>query len=206
MLYEMRTYALRPRSLPEVLERFGEAYPYRRPFSEMAGLWYGEIGPLNRIVHIWPYESLAERERIRAAAAAEPRWPPRLREFIVRMEVELYTPLAFSPLLAPGDFGPCYELRRYQMKTEGGRRLVEAGWPPLLEKRRALSPLAVAMVTEIGPLNRFVHIWPYRSLEQRAEVRRKSVETGLWPPPGIEDAYDAMENAILLPAPFSPMQ
>ena len=61
MIYEMRTYDLKPKSLPEVEKRFGEAYEKRRKYSELGAFWHSEIGPLNQIVHVWPYKDLAER-------------------------------------------------------------------------------------------------------------------------------------------------
>jgi len=39
MIYEMRTYDLKPRSLPEVEKRFGEGYEKRKAYSEMAVFW-----------------------------------------------------------------------------------------------------------------------------------------------------------------------
>ena len=40
MIYEVRTYQIVPRSLPEILHRFGEAYEHRKSFSELAAFWY----------------------------------------------------------------------------------------------------------------------------------------------------------------------
>ncbi len=51
-----------------------------------------------------------------------------------------------------------------------------------------------------------MHIWPYESLEQRAEVRKRAVEQGIWPPPGGADKWLTQHNKILLAAPFSPVQ
>ena len=55
MIYEVRTYDLKPRAVPEVEKRFGEAYEKRKKHSELAAFWHTEIGPLNQIVHVWPY-------------------------------------------------------------------------------------------------------------------------------------------------------
>ena len=71
MIYEMRTYDLKPRSLLEVEKRFGEMYEKRRKYSELAAFWHTEIGPLNQIIHVWPYRDLEERGRIRAAAVKD---------------------------------------------------------------------------------------------------------------------------------------
>jgi len=65
----VRTYDVKPASIPEVEKRFGEAYEHRKTYSPLAAFWHTEIGPLNQIVHVWPYQDLEERARIRAAAA-----------------------------------------------------------------------------------------------------------------------------------------
>src|SRR6188472_1853712 len=92
MIYEMRTYDLKPRALPEVIKRFGEAYEKRKKLSPLAAFWYTEIGPLNQVIHVWPYADLAERTRIRAAAVAGGDWPPKIGEFIVSMRAEIMQP------------------------------------------------------------------------------------------------------------------
>jgi hypothetical protein len=81
MIYEFRTYTLHPRTLPEVLKRFGEALPKRERFSKLAAFWYTEIGPLNQVIHVWPYENGAERSRIRAESVKDgsPRFSRRSR-------------------------------------------------------------------------------------------------------------------------------
>ena len=65
MIYEIRTYDLTTRSVPEFEKRFGEKLPGRLEFSQLGGLWHTEVGPLHQVVHIWPYEDLNQREKIR---------------------------------------------------------------------------------------------------------------------------------------------
>jgi hypothetical protein len=69
MIYEIRTYGLKVGSQAEVIKRYGEAYEHRKKYSELTAFFSTEIGPLNEIIHIWGYESLEERTRIRSAAA-----------------------------------------------------------------------------------------------------------------------------------------
>ena len=83
MIYEIRTYTLKTRSLAEVEKRYGEAYEYRKKYSPLAAFWHTEVGPLNEIVQVWPYTDLAERTRIRAEAAKDTNWPPKIREFVI---------------------------------------------------------------------------------------------------------------------------
>ena len=94
MIYEMRTYDLKPRTLPEFEKRFGEALPKRQSYSPLAAFWHTEIGPLNQVIHVWPYQDLAERERIRAAAAKDGVWPPPTLEFIDNMRSEIFMPFS----------------------------------------------------------------------------------------------------------------
>ncbi len=89
MIYEFRTYTLKPRSLGEVEKRYAEAYEYRKKYSPLAAFWHTEVGPLNEIIHVWGYKDLAERARIRAEAAKDANWPPKIREFVVDQEVEV---------------------------------------------------------------------------------------------------------------------
>jgi hypothetical protein len=205
VIFEIRTYRLKPGSLAEAEKRFGEAYEIRKKHSELAAFWHTEIGPLNEIVHVWPYQDLAERSRVRAAAAKEPGWPPKLAEFVVDMQSEVLTPLAFSPTLPAGKHGPYYELRYYTLKPGTLPDLVE-GWASRIAERTKLSPLALAGNVDIGEANRFIHVWPYKSLDERAAIRKQARDAGVWPPPGGGDRVLTQNNKILMPAAFSPAQ
>ena len=46
MLYEVRTYRLKPRSQNEVIKRFGDAYETRQKFSRLAALRAGFVAML----------------------------------------------------------------------------------------------------------------------------------------------------------------
>jgi hypothetical protein len=69
-----------------------------------------------------------------------------------------------------------------------------------------LSPIALAGHVEHGEANRFIHIWAYKSLDERAAIRNKAREAGIWPPPGGADTLHTMANKIMMPAAFSPVQ
>src|SRR5437016_1746119 len=116
MIYEIRTYRIAPGSLAEVEKIFGEAYEHRKKYSALTAFWHTEIGPLNEIVHMWAYQDLAERAKIRAAAAKDPNWPPKIAEFVREQRAEIVTPFAFLPEIRPGKVGPYFELRYYIIK------------------------------------------------------------------------------------------
>ena len=96
MIYEIRTYQIGPGNLAEVEKRFGEAYEYRKKYSPLTAFLHTEIGPLNEIIHIWRYSDLAERARVRADAAKDANWPPKIQEFIRKMSSEIVVPFSFQ--------------------------------------------------------------------------------------------------------------
>jgi hypothetical protein len=122
------------------------------------------------------------------------------------MTSEIFLPFPFSPELKPGKMGPVFELRSYFVKPGTGLPATIERWEKQLPRRTALSPLAFVGHTDTGALNKYIHIWPYESLAQRAEIRKKAVDTGAWPPPGGGETLVSQENSILLPAPWSPLQ
>ena len=45
MIYEVRTYDLKPRSIVQAEEAFAEALPHRAKYGPIAAFWHTEIGP-----------------------------------------------------------------------------------------------------------------------------------------------------------------
>jgi hypothetical protein len=205
MIYEFRTYTLKPRSLAEVEKRYGEAYEYRRKYSPLAAFWHTEVGPLNEIIHVWGYTDLAERARIRAEAAKDPNWPPKIREFVVDQDVEVVTPFPFIPDIRPGTMGPIFEIRRYSL-TPGSLPGVMKRWEGAIGERTKLSPVVLAGGVEFGQANRFIHIWAYKSMDQRLAIREQARKAGILPPKGGGDELLAQTSKLVMPSAFSPLQ
>lgn len=204
MIYEFRTYTLKPRTVPEFNKRFEEKLAERQKFSKLTALWYTEIGPLNQVIHVWGYDSLGAREKIRADAVKAGAWPPKLGEFIHDMRSEIFIPLPFSPPLEPSNHGPIFEMRSYVMQY-GAAAEMSKRWSENLPRRLELSPLIGVFTSDCGALNQWVHIWAYKSLEQRTQVRTKAQTEGIWPPPGPSPLV-SQETKIMLPAGCSPIK
>lgn len=206
MIYEIRTYDLKTRQLPDYWKRFQEKLPGREAFSKLAGHFYSEIGPLNQMVAIWPYESLDERADIRqrAEAGPNPAWPPDSAELIVEMVSRIFLPAPFMRPLSPGKHGPLYEMRIYTYAAEAVPVVLET-WAKNIEAREALSPLVGCWYTEYGGPGNFVHLWAYSSFEDRLRIRQDARDRGIWPPPSPVMPVK-QESKLLLPAPFSPLQ
>lgn len=103
MIVDVRTYTLVPRKMSAYLELFERhALPItKRHGFELMGYYTSVIGPLNQVVHLWRYDSLADMERKRAARDADPAWA----EFLARTEglVQMQDDKAMKPArFSPG--------------------------------------------------------------------------------------------------------
>jgi len=205
MIVEFRTYTLQPGSVATVEERFGQALPNRAKLSPLAAFWHTEVGPLNRIIHVWPYENFEERTRIRAESQKIEGWPPNIREFVTEQKSEIFLPAPFSPKLAPAQHGGIYEIRIYTLKPGGIPGQIDR-WSTQIAERIKLSPLAGAWYSELGGLNRWCHIWAYKDAAERFAVRERARNEGVWPPRGGQPgATLKQENMLVVPASFSPL-
>ena len=205
MIYEVRTYDLKPGTVAQYEENFGKALPAREKYSKLAAFWHTDIGPLNQVIHVWGYESLEEREHVRAEASKADGWPPPSNGAVLNMNSEIWTPAPFMRSMG-GDqaLGSIYEMRTYTYAPGDIAKVFEA-WGERIAEREKYSPLAGCWTTELGDLNRFIHLWAYKSLDERARVREESRASGTWPPPsGVSPLKQ--ENKILIPAECSPMQ
>ena len=75
MLFELRAYDLKPGTGPTYLEAFRKnGLQFVTRHLPMVGYWLTDSGALNRLYHLWAYESLQERLRCRAALAGDADW------------------------------------------------------------------------------------------------------------------------------------
>jgi hypothetical protein len=120
------------------------------------------------------------------------------------MNSEIFIPAPFMrPLGGDQALGNVYEMRSYTYKTGSIGKVVDI-WADAVPHREEFSPLAAAMYTEIGGLNKWVHIWPYKDLEDRNRVRAEASKSSHWPPPTREFLVN-QESKIMVPSSFSPM-
>jgi hypothetical protein len=206
MIFEMRTYLLKPGTAPQVEEVWAAAIAERVKLSRLAGFWRTEVGTLNQIIHVWPYKDIAERDQIRAEAIKRGIWPPKTAEFILEMETKILYAAPFSPHFEPGEHGSCYEFRTYTYGPGSIPKVIES-WSQHIEGRTKVSPLIFAGHTEIGPLNQWIHVWAYKNMGERERLRALGMKPGSWPPPRHPDVTMLrMQNTFAVPAAFSPLR
>jgi hypothetical protein len=105
MIVEQRTYTLKPLRTRDFLQLYERAaLPLQKKYlGHLVGFFVSEVGPLNQVVHLWAFDSLAERERRRKEMEADPGWPgyvSALRELdvILEQETKMLRSVSFSPL------------------------------------------------------------------------------------------------------------
>ena len=205
MIYEFRTYDLKPRSVPEFEKRSAEKIKEGRlDHSDLFGFWYTEAGPLNQVVHVWPYDDLNQRGDVRARVVEEGVWPPDNSEFVVNMRSEIFLPAPFMRNRGEAKLGPVYEMRIYTYNPGDIPQVIDK-WSEYIEEREKFSPLVGAWYSELGDLNVWIHMWAYESFDHRMRVRAETREKGVWPPRGGV-APLRQENKLMLPMSFSPLQ
>jgi len=199
--YDVMIATVRPGTHPQALAALDKTLAGD---SNLLACWYSDIGALNRILII--------RKSVDADAAIENRFaalnarsPFGIGEFITDLSLDTYVPFDFMPPLQPGAFGPCYEVRSYMLKPDGLTPTVEL-WRKAVPARARVSPVLAAMVAVTGTAIRFMHIWPYKTYDERARLREKAVADGVWPPPGGPGHLISQQADIYLPAAFSPLR
>jgi NIPSNAP protein len=211
MIHELRTYTVKQGSLPEMIKNSSTISREIRgdDYGKLEGYWSTDIGPLNQVMHLWSYTDLNERARLRAELAKNQRWVqeymPLNKPILVRQDIRLMNPV-IGPV-APAGSPHVYELRNYRAKPGAVRQ-----WAELMKKvlpvREKHSKIVGLWITEAGQPNEVCHIWAYRDLNHRAQVRAAAVADPEWQAFLKESAplLDELHSTIMLPAPHSPMQ
>ncbi|SSW67461.1 NIPSNAP family protein [Achromobacter agilis] len=104
MIIEHRIYTLPHGGMDAYLARYREfALPLQmKHLGRLLGFFVSDIGTLNQVLHIWAYDSMADRETRRAALEADPEW----QEFkrgnrgtFAAQQVSIWRAAPFSPRL-----------------------------------------------------------------------------------------------------------
>jgi len=204
MPYDVTVITVKPnthlKALPGV-EQWLKANPRK---GEFIGCLASEIGDLNKIMLLHHYESDADLAADRDGVARDAN-PFGCLDLMTGRSTDTFVQFPFLPRIRPGQHGPIFEVRSYLLKPNGLGPTI-AAWDKQAPARQKLSSILAAMYSVSGEVTRFLHIWPYPSLEVRAQTRKTAIETGVWPPPGGPDYLLTMRTDIFLPAPFSPIR
>ena len=212
MIYELRTYTVRPGTIGDMVKAAGTVARDIRGdnFGKLEGCWTTEIGPLNQILQLWSFRNFEARTTLRAELAQNPRWSgeylPLIRPLLVQQNVRLLN--AVVAPIAPASAGNVYEMRNYRGRPAGGADQWLKHFTAVLPAREKHSRIVGLWKTEAGQPNEILHIWAYPDLNARAAARASAMKDPAWQefltkgPPLLEE----MHSTIMLPAPHSPLQ
>ena len=205
MICELVTLGFEPGAVAKWEASFAEALSIRARHSELGGSWHTDIGALNEVVQIWPYDSFEHRADVHAKVSRVSGWPPKGSDAILRQERQILIPVPFCPEIGGGQkLGSIYEMRFYHFRPGSMPTVIDLFETAVQGGRLELSPLAGMFHGDTGNLDVLMHLWPYQSFAERSRVRSETRKLDSWPPP-IGEFLVAQENKILIPATFSPM-
>ena len=72
--WDLRFYDVQPYRVEDYMRELMAVMPVREKHSLPFGIWRQVSGPIDRIVHLWPYRDLAHRNEARAGVAREAQW------------------------------------------------------------------------------------------------------------------------------------
>jgi len=211
MIYELRTYTLKQGTLPDVVKAAGTvARDIRKDdYGKLEGYWLTEIGPLNQVLHLWSYQDLNHRAKLRAELGKNSRWAaeyvPLIRPNLLRQEIRLLN--AVTGPTAPAQAPNVYEFRNYRAKPGAAPQWL-AHFTKALAVREKHSKIAALFATEAPYVNEVCHIWAYPDLNTRAAVRAAVAKDPGWQEflKASTGLLDEMHSTVMLPAPHSPLK
>jgi hypothetical protein len=105
MIVDMRIYTVKPGRVGEFVAFYKEyGWPLQQKYLGRCLGWYtGLEGELNQIVHLWAYDSQADRENRRAVMSRDPAWQDYLRRLgegglLLNTQNRFLAPTDFSPM------------------------------------------------------------------------------------------------------------
>ncbi|WP_339716541.1 NIPSNAP family protein [uncultured Sneathiella sp.] len=103
MIVEERIYTIHPGKMSDFLDLYAEeGLQIISPIlGNLIGYFTTDIGDLNKAVHLWGYDSYAEREKRRASLNSHRAWLEfggKILPYIAHMENRILVPTSFSPI------------------------------------------------------------------------------------------------------------
>lgn len=210
MIQELRIYTLLPGKMPEytkLAEGVGTKVRGDR-YGKREGGWVAEIGALNQFWHLWTYEDLNERARLRGELSQNKDWTEgyvaKIRPMLVRQEIAFLNP--FLPFKPPRERGHIYEMRRYRTHV-GAAKAWSEHFKAAMPTREKYSENVCAWTVEGPDPNSVCHLWAYKDLNHRAEARTAAAKDPEWQAflgksgPLLAE----MSSTVMLPVSYSPM-
>ena len=103
MIIEMRTYILKPATLKKFLNIYNNDIreTHVSILGNQIGFFYTEFGELNKVVHLYGYDSYKDREKRREILSKNKEfisYLDKVKDIILHMKNEVLIPTAFSKI------------------------------------------------------------------------------------------------------------
>lgn len=172
--------------------------------GKLLGAFASDIGELSQVLIL--------REFIDANAAAAARMnllladnPLGTAEWLVKLNSQSFQAFPWTAPIVPAELGRWYEFRMYSLRQGKLAETIDA-WREAVPARHAMSPMVGAFTALEGDQPRFLNIWAYQSVDERARIRGEAVQKGVWPPKGGPANLTKMASTLCVPLAFSPLK
>ncbi|KAL6067729.1 negative regulation of ATP citrate synthase [Balamuthia mandrillaris] len=214
-VYELRTYTLNPKDYPSFLALTNEQIGLRMSHSKLVGYFTTEIGGINEVVHLWEYNNLSHRQRVREALGKDVTWNEnymaKMRPMLQKQEnmlleplsIALKAPLARDTTASPPPPRSVYELTVQKVRAEIPNEIIEY----LLRATEMTNPVG-AWASQIGKIYRLVLLHQFEDFDQmqlEQLTTRDNKEFRLLLKHVLPYIVEE-ETKLILPTPFSPLQ
>ena len=100
-VYELRVYRAGAGKAKGWVDLFTKSLEVREKYSKIVGLWTGDVGQPNEILHMWAYPDLNARAAARGGSGKDPGWQAFLKSsagMLEEMHSTVMLPAVHSPL------------------------------------------------------------------------------------------------------------
>ncbi len=200
-IYELTTLEIKVFSNASVYAALEKNLP--EAGGELLGAFASDIGDLSRVLVLRKFASADAQAEARLKLLMQ-KDPLGCAEWLVSLRSENYALFPFLAEPKAGKMGRWYEFRTYSIRQGALAETIEA-WKDAVPARTAMSPMVGAFTALDGDQPRFLNIWTYDTLEDRARIRGEAVKQGVWPPKGGPANLTKMQSTVCAPVPFSPL-
>jgi hypothetical protein len=201
VIHELTTLEIKVFSNPKVYAALEARLPSAG--GRLVGAFASDIGELSRVLLLREFASGDALADARMAILLD-RDPLGCGEWLVGLQSQGHALFPFLEAPRPAELGRWYEFRTYALRHGALAETIDA-WREAVPARHAMSPLVGAFTALDGEQPRFLNIWAYASVDERARIRAEAVQKGVWPPKGGPANLTKMTSTLATPLPFSPL-
>ncbi|XP_029460228.1 protein NipSnap homolog 3A-like [Rhinatrema bivittatum] len=210
--YEFRTYNIKPSMMKEFMKLSQEHVPRYTAYAELIGYWIVDLGILNKVLHIWKYDSFAHRTEAQRKSLQDQEWQEKMISKALPMLDKICVEVAYlvpwCQLGKPEKAG-MYEMVTFQMK-QGGPAIWGEAFKTIINTHVSTdyNKLIGVFHTEYGLLSKVHVLWWYENADSRASGRHLSHEDPRMVAAVRESLsfVESQQNMLLIPALFSPLK